>query len=86
MFTEKRLNFFASILPKDGLISLKTDHSEYFESARELLESHQGFQLTEISRDFQNASDPIVNIKTEFEQLFRSQRKNIYYFAAKRVY
>lgn len=85
MFTESRLSFLASLLPQEGLLSLKTDHEEYFESARELVDSHKDFQLTEISRDFQNASDPIVNVKTEFEQLFRSQRKNIYYFAAIRV-
>ena len=51
MFTENRLNFFASILPQEGFLSLKTDHPEYFESARKIIDSHESFQLTEISRD-----------------------------------
>jgi len=75
----------ASILKKNGFVSVKTDHREYFESFMSEIEDSSDFpyKVEIISHDLKEDefSDtfPEAGIKTEFEKLFRSQSKPICY-------
>lgn len=75
----------ASILKKNGFVSVKTDHREYFESFISELKECSDFPYKievmsyDLKEDEFSDSFPEAGIKTEFEKLFRSQGKPICY-------
>lgn len=67
------------ILQKDGFIKLKTDHDDYYRSSRALVENYPGFRLDAHTEDLHCSAFNSSNILTEFEQLFQSQKKQIFF-------
>jgi len=76
------------ILAPDGLFHLKTDHSGYFLHVLSLLRTRRDWKIHGFSNDLRhwysvaNGSYPAV--RTEFEQMFLSRRKPIYYLALRK--
>ncbi len=79
MISIKFLDETSRILKKDGFIKLKTDHSDYYYSSREIFQTHSQFKLQDFSEDLHNSDLKKTNILTEFEQLFQSKQKQIYF-------
>lgn len=76
------LNTICDLLVDKGFLSFKTDHQEYFEWSESLIRKHKRLEVTEISRDLHNSPYDEGNVKTEFEQLFMSQKKPTNYLLA----
>ncbi len=79
---EEFLAIAASLLKTDGFLAVKTDHREYFESYRKILETQPKYRITEVSNDLMNSEFVENNLPTEFERLFVSQGLPIYYVKA----
>ena len=79
------LDTISSLLLTGGYLAFKTDHEEYFDWSKNILDTRLDFQIIEISRDLHQSPYNKTNIKTEFEQLFQFQRKNIHYFKVIKV-
>jgi len=78
ILTDKSINIYLPLLKSDGIISVKTDHEEYFDSFTEEL-SRMPIKKLEFTKDLNQSDFQAANIKTEFEKLFRSQNKKINY-------
>lgn len=85
IINDKNLDIFQGLLKQNACLSFKTDHRDYFLWTKKYLDSHSGFQLTEISEDLHSSEFAEGNILTEFEQLFQFKKKSIYYLSAFRV-
>lgn len=70
-----------SALRAGGQLHLKTDHSGYFLHALSLLRARPQWRILHFSNDLHRYGPPGGNPCTEFEQLFVSQRKPIFYVA-----
>ncbi len=79
MVSTKFLNEAQRILPKAGFIKLKTDHDNYYHSSKALIQEHPNFKLCNYSEDLHSSEFNKSNILTEFEQLFQSKQKNVYF-------
>lgn len=80
MFSEDFLNNLVKFGAEDFTFSFKTDHEEYFHSSKKIIDKDSRFQVVEYSEDLHNSEYQDLNFFTEFERLFQSQRKSIYYF------
>lgn len=93
ILSASNLRMIASILVSGGVLSVKTDHQEYFETFLE--EFHEAgdvpFSLEACTRDLQTVSNsleqvpPEALIQTEFEKLFRSQGKPVCYLRLRKI-
>ena len=79
LITTAFLNDVASILKKNGSLSLKTDHCDYFLSVKKLIEKIPFFILSEYSENLQKSVYQKNNLKTEFENIFLDKGLPIYY-------
>lgn len=73
------------LLTKDGFISYKTDHKQYFESSLKLIDEIDYFKETAKSFDLYESPLAESTIPTEFECLFRSKGLPIYFIELKRI-
>lgn len=72
----------AYLLRESGTLSFKTDHGEYFEKVFSDLSGQDSLEIVEITENLYSSSFLEANIPTEFERLFVSQKKPIYYLKA----
>lgn len=85
------------VLKPGGTLHLKTDHSGYFLHFLGLIQGVTGWRLAEFANDL-HAGVPRVwschadrprtlepNVETEFEQLFRSKRKPVYFLVLEKI-
>lgn len=79
---EENLKIFSSLLSNEGVLAFKTDHLEYFESAKDIINASQYFEITECTNDLYNSPYLDKNIPTEFEKLFLSQGQKINFLNA----
>lgn len=70
-----------SVLKVGGQLHLKTDHSGYFLHTLSLLRERPRWRILHFSNDLHRHGPPGGNLLTEFEQLFASKRKPIFYVA-----
>lgn len=70
-----------SALRPGGQLQLKTDHSGYFLHTLSLLRARPQWRILHFSNDLHRYGPPGENLRTEFEQLFASKRKPIFYVA-----
>lgn len=73
-----------SLLTRNGFLRFKTDHQEYFSSSLPLL-TQDKWTITALSRDLLTSEFMSTNIPTEFEMLFRSQKKSLCLVEATKV-
>lgn len=73
LFCTDFLNRLQIFLRPGGEIRLKTDHLEYFQMARKLVDAHPAYQLVAYTEDLWNSEWAEENIPTEFERLFKSK-------------
>jgi tRNA (guanine-N7-)-methyltransferase len=66
------------LLEPGGRFHLKTDHSGYFLHVLSLVREAPGLRLVAFSNDHHRQAAGRDEARTEFEQLFRSQRKPVY--------
>lgn len=78
----KFLDAIASRLRREGFLSYKSDHQEYFESTVKMLEVHPLFSITSCVRDLHASELGPSSIKTEFEKLFISKGLPIHFLQA----
>lgn len=72
-----------TVLKPDGCLCLKTDHAGYFLHGLKVVRARPGWRVADWSNDLCRRLLPVrgcpeIGIKTEFEQLFRSQRKPVF--------
>ena len=79
------LEIFYKLLSEQGYVSFKTDHLEYFQSARKLFEDSKYFKIIETTEDLYQSEYLEKNIPTEFERLFLSQGLKINYLKAVKI-
>lgn len=72
------------LLKQDGFLRLKTDHQEYFSSSLPLLTPDR-WRIAALTRDLLGSEFMPTNIPTEFEMLFRSQKKPLCLVEAHKV-
>jgi len=82
ILSRKFLDQAAGVLRKNGFLSVKTDHREYFESFLNLLLTDERFSLIEKSDDLHSSAYAGQNVLTEFESLFTRQGLPIFYAKA----
>ena len=70
-----------STLRAGGQVHLKTDHSGYFLHVLSLLKGNPRWRILHFSNDLHRYGPPAQNLRTEFEQLFASKKKPIYFLA-----
>lgn len=87
----------ARTLKPGGQFRLKTDFSGYFLHFLGLIQGVPGWRMTEFSNDLHGGVSRIwryrtglpralePNLETEFEQLFRSKRKAVYFLALEKI-
>lgn len=68
-----------STLKPGGRVCLKTDHSGYFLHILSLLRERAQWRILHFSNDLHRFGPPGRNLRTEFEQLFASKRKPIFF-------
>lgn len=78
------LDALARTLAPGGTFHLKTDHSGYFLHCLSVVRARPDFRLVGFANDLHRAGAQPDALRTEFEQLFRSQRKSIFYLALAR--
>ncbi len=69
----------ARTLAPGGRLHLKTDHSGYFLHVLDLLRGRRGLHLLAYSNDLHRHRLPEAGVPTEFEQLFRAQRRPVFF-------
>lgn len=74
-----------ALLKNEGFLSYKTDHEEYFQATKRLIEQSGLFTIIECSSDLHNSDFAAENILTEFENLFISKGLPAFYLKARRV-
>lgn len=72
-------------LKPGGRFFLKTDHSGYFLHALEMTRKVDGLRLIGFSNDLHRYGAIAPNVKTEFEQLFQSQHRAVYYLVLEKT-
>lgn len=77
------LDAAAELLAKDGFLSVKTDHEEYFDSFTLHLAADSRFQVCQSSRNAHAEAATIHSPCTEFESMFIAQGLPIYYVQAR---
>lgn len=69
-------------LKPGGFVSYKTDHAGYFEATEELLGELGIFRIAKFSRDLHRSEYVNENIYSEFELLFRSKGRPVFFLQA----
>jgi tRNA (guanine-N7-)-methyltransferase len=69
-------------LKPGAFLSYKTDHQEYFDGVLSHIQSNAGFRITTLTYDLHTSEWNASNIKTEFELMFKSQKRPIYFLEA----
>jgi tRNA (guanine-N7-)-methyltransferase len=67
------------LLKSRGFLSVKTDHAEYFDSFKKIVDTDPRFIIKELSLDLKNSEYWGANIPTEFEGLFVKQNLKLCY-------
>ncbi len=78
LVSARLLESLPRLLRPGGRFYLKTDHSGYFLHALSLLPAAHGLRLQAFSNDHHRSPPGRDDVRTEFEQLFRSQHKPVY--------
>jgi tRNA (guanine-N7-)-methyltransferase len=78
MVSRALLGHLERLLAPGGRFHLKTDHSGYFLHALALLPRAPQLRLVAFSNDHHRQASLPGDVRTEFEQLFHSQRKPVY--------
>jgi tRNA (guanine-N7-)-methyltransferase len=80
LISPRYLNYYKSILAKNGLIHFKTDNDGLFEYALEILKT-EGYKILEISPDLYNSTitNELNTIRTHYETKFLEEGKTIKY-------
>lgn len=76
-------NKVSRVLKPDATFCFKSDHSGYFDSVLQLIESDKRFALERVSRDLHISEWKESNILTEFEMLFKSKGVKVNYLLAR---
>jgi tRNA (guanine-N7-)-methyltransferase len=81
ILSSRTLLMLDTIMHPDAVLSVKTDHEEYFRSFLQEFQqaSDLPFEIECISENLLEADRPEAAIRSEFEKLFRSQNKPVYY-------
>ena len=79
MLNKESLQNIHEVLKSKGFIIHKTDHESSFKELLSLIEQNQIYTVSELSYDLYSSEYLTDNIATEFEQLFISQDKKIFY-------
>lgn len=66
-------------LKPGGGIHFKTDHSGYFLHALSLIRARPRWRIRHFSNDLRRHRPPVPQLRSEFEQMFVSQRKAVYF-------
>ena len=82
MINPPLLEAMEKTLKKDGKLYLKTDHSGYFLHCLSLIRNRPGWKIVGFSNDLHRYGPPVFQAKTEFEQLFASKGKAIFFLMA----
>lgn len=82
VLTAEFLQVVASLLRENGFLSYKTDHPDYFEQTKQLIDQGADLKIVELSRDLYQSDYLTKNVVTEFEQLFLSKGTRIHYLLA----
>jgi len=69
------------LLKDEGVVSVKTDHDEYFQSFRKLMLADERFLCSADTNDYYSSEFCVDNIATEFEQLFTHKGLSINYLS-----
>ena len=69
------------LLKDDGIFSFKTDHEDYFKHAVKTF-SNNSYKIIKQTEDLYNSEYLTDNIPTEFERLFCSKGKKIFFLEA----
>jgi tRNA (guanine-N7-)-methyltransferase len=85
LLNEQFLQVLFDRIKPEGFFSFKTDHQEYFESAKKDLEGLPQCALQAFSSDLKNSEFALGNIRTEFEKLFNSKGLPIFWLSAKKM-
>jgi len=72
-------------LKPDGILSIKTDHRNYFDDFMTEFKSFRQFDVEMESRDLHNSEFRERNISSEFEELFRSKGEPVCWLRARCV-
>ncbi len=73
------LNLMSNMLARDGFISVKTDHLEYYRSFLADVRGDSRFHIVEETEDLFASKYAEATIPTEFEALFRKKNEAIKY-------
>ncbi len=79
LITPGFLERLSGLLEENGTFVFKTDHREYFDPVKSLIESSGLFEVTGYSEDLHHSPFNEQNIPTEFELLFKTKGYPIYY-------
>lgn len=84
LLSKSYLEMLHSLLKSDGSFHHKTDHQRRFFQVHSLLSEQlkDQFQISEYSEDLHRSEYNDNNILTEFERLFTSQKKPVFYLKA----
>ena len=94
---QRFLDESSRVLKAGGELRLKTDHAGYFLHVLAMFQGQPGWRLSEFANDVHQGlprvwqchgdrpRDIEANLETEFEQLFRSQHKPVYFLSVKKV-
>ena len=82
LISPELLDKLETTLKPGGQLHMKTDHSGYFLHVLSLLRQRPLWRIRSFSNDLHRYGPPGENLRTEFEQLFASKRKPIFFLAA----
>lgn len=81
ILSNKLIDQAAKVLKPNGLVSIKTDHQEYFASFVEVVRADTRVELFDVTEDLYASTLAAESIATEFESLFRRQGLPIYHLS-----
>lgn len=84
LLNKQMINEIHASLINDGFFRFKTDHHEYFDSILPLL-STPAWTQTKCTHDLENSTWRDETITSEFEMLFKSQKKPLCFVEAVRI-
>jgi len=79
LLQETFLNNLYQITKPWGKLFFKTDHKEYFDSTREIIENQWLWKIVNWTHDYENSEIFDMNNITEFEWLYRGEKTDINY-------
>jgi tRNA (guanine-N7-)-methyltransferase len=82
LINHELLSRLETALKAGGQLHIKTDHSGYFLHILSLLGQRPRWHIRQYSNDLHRYGPPGGNLRTEFEQLFASKNKPIFFLAA----